>query len=335
MTLKLRPMRPVITMIVCLLFIGCKDDGSRNKDTIPPTEVSIPVARLESDLFESENEEQVHVFLDEHPDLANIFLDAHQYPSTEILANKIAALIRNPSIDTLYEEAMEAYEDFESVQTDLEAAFGRLKTLFPSTKTPRIETIVTGLYNDLYISDSLIIIGLDFFIGEEATFKPQDVPQYILKRYNKDHLAGVIVKFMAGQHVDRGRESSLISEMIDFGKTYYLASRLLPHTPDSILLGYTQEEMSLIYENEAIIWATLLENEALYETSQVTKRRFLGERPNVYEISQKCPGRVGAWVGWRIVENYMEENDVTIKALISNTNNDQIFMQSGYKPQSH
>ncbi|MEQ8470212.1 MAG: hypothetical protein RIC35_03465 [Marinoscillum sp.] len=333
MSLKLRPMRTVITMIVCLLFIGCKDDA-RNKHIIPPTEISIPVARLEKDLFESENEDEVHIFLDEHPDLANIFLDGHQYPSTEVLANKIATLIKNPSIDTLYRESLEAYKDFESVQSDLESAFGRLKTLFPSTKTPRVETIVTGLYNDLFISDSLIIIGLDFFIGENATFKPQDVPQYILKRYNKEHLAGVIVKFMAGQHVDRGRESSLISEMIDFGKTYYLASRLLPNTPDSILLGYTPEEMTLIYDNEAIIWATLLENEALYETSQMTKRRFLGERPNVYEIDQKCPGRVGAWVGWRIVESFMEKNDVTIKELISATNNDQLFMQSGYKPQS-
>ncbi len=209
-----------------------------------------------------------------------------------------------------------------------------MTTLFPETRVPKIQTTVSGLYKDLFISDSLILIGLDFFIGPKATYKPLEIPGYVLKRYNKEHLASIIVKFLAGNQVYKGKSSSLLSEMVDFGKTYYLASRLVPCTQDSVWLGYTSRDMEVIDENEAVIWANLLENEVLYETNHITKRRFLGERPNVYEISQECPGRIGAWVGWRIVESYMKNNEVSIEALLADTDNEKIFRLSGYKPQS-
>lgn len=327
-------MRVVIIMIFGLLLIGCGDGDCEYQDDIATQPVDIQIERLEEKLFAAQSEKDVIAFLQTNPNLANIFLDAREYPSDTILADKIFTLIKNPGMDTLYQEAETTYSNMADVEEKLEVAFGKLKTLFPGTATPQFQTVVTGMYKDIFITDTLIIVGLDFFIGDEATYKPQQVPFYILSRYNKEHLASIIVKYLAGQVVTPGKKPTLLSEMIDFGKTYYLTKRLMPCTPDSILLGYTPQDMELINSNEAVIWATLLENEVLYETSHITKRRFLGERPNVYEIDQKCPGRVGAWVGWQIVNSYMERNDVDIKTLISDADNEKIFMQSGYKPQS-
>ena len=326
-------MRSVIIMIFSLLFIGCGDDQCQYADDIATQPVDIKINRLEKRLFAAQSVDEVVSFLRDNPSFADLFLDAQQYPSDTILANKIFDLIRNPGIDTLYQEATAEYESMQTIEEELEVAFGKLQTLYPGTQTPRFETIVSGLYKDIYITDTLIMVGLDFFIGDEATYKPQQIPYYILSRYDKEHLSSIIVKYMAGQLVVPGRKPTLVSEMIDFGKTYYLSQRLLPCTPDSILLGYTPQDMELINDNEAVIWATLLENEVLYETSHITKRKFLGERPNIYEINQKCPGRVGAWVGWQIVNSYMDRNSVDLKTLLE-TQNEQIFMQSGYKPQS-
>ncbi len=328
-------MRGVFITIPFLLLIGCGFSNCPKDGDIKAQPVQISVERLEGELFDKQNAEQIAGFLNDHRSFSDIFLDARQYPSDSILANRIYKLIDNPSIDTLYDEAVSAYPDMSMIKSDLETAIGKLKTLYPDTKTPKLQTAVTGLYKDLFISDSLIIVGLDFFIGKGATFTPRDIPQYVLSRYNEEHLASIIVKFLAGQQVANGKTETLLSEMIDFGKTYYLASRMLPCTPDSILLGYTPENMKLIYQNEHVIWANLLENEVLYETSHVIKRKFIGERPNVYEIDEECPGRIGAWVGWRIVEQYMEINDVSIKQLLADSDNDKIFRLSGYKPQSH
>ncbi len=183
------------------------------------------------------------------------------------------------------------------------------------------------------MSDSLIVLGLDHFIGEGATYAPKDIPNYILQRYDRAHLPAIVMQFISGHYVKAGDKNTLLSDMIDFGKTYYLTSRLMPCKADSLIIGYTPQNMKDIHANQEIIWANFVENELLYTTDHIQKRKFLSERPNVYEIGEKCPGRIGAWVGWEIVENYMEKNDVTIKELMEDTDHHKIFELSGYKPE--
>jgi hypothetical protein len=326
-------MRTVFTMIVILFLISCGKESCR-QDSPMSQEVNITVERLETTIFESKSEEDVENFLNENVQFAALFLDSEEYPDKSILAQKIFKLVDDPFIDTLYNEATAEYDDFDEIKLTLNDAIGRMKTLFPEMTIPKIQTAVTGLYKDLYISDTLVIIGLDFFIGEKATYKPMDIPAYILEKYDRENLPVTIVKFLSGGYVSKGKKETLLSEMVDFGKTYYLLSRLMPCTPDSLIIGYSPKEMVTIEKNQANIWANFVENEILYETSHITKRKFLGERPNVYEISRECPGRIGAWIGWQIVEAYMATNDVTILELISERDNDKIFQKSGYKPKN-
>lgn len=294
--------------------------------------LSLDIQRVESELFSAQSPSEIENLLDSHKSLANLFLHAQQYPDISILTKRLFELTQDPHIDTLYKEAESAFGDFEETELILADAIGRMKTLFPEMSTPRVETIVTGLYNDLIISDTLIIIGLDHFIGEGATYRPLNIPNYILQRYDKAHLPAIIMKFLAGPKIAKGDNETLLSEMIDFGKTYYLLSQLMPCTSDSILIGFTPEAMQQVTENEAVIWANFVENEILYSRDHQMKQKFLSERPNVYEISKDCPGRIGAWVGWKIVQSYMRNQDTSVKELIGTTNNEKIFQQSGYKP---
>jgi hypothetical protein len=58
----------------------------------------------------------------------------------------------------------------------------------------------------------------------------------------------------------------------------------------------------------------------------------MSERPATVEISQACPGGIGRWLGWRIVNNYLKKKpDTSLKALMENTNAQQIFEQSKYR----
>ncbi len=325
-------MRTVFIMISLLLSAGCQQETCRQSGLIEKSSVNIQVKRLEKEIFNASSMEEVKDILARNPDYTQYFLDGDQYPNLDILADKVYTLINDDFIDTLYTEATEVYTDISLVKSQLEEVVGRLKTLFPQKKTPSLVTTVTGMYNDLLITDSLIIVGLDFFIGDEATFRPIDIPNYMLTRYDKEHLVPIIAKFMASSQVSTSSKNTLLSEMIDFGKTYYLTSRLLPCVPDSILMGYSSEEMNVVVENEKTIWANFVENKILYETSHFTKQKFLGERPNIYEINAKCPGRVGAWIGWQIVEGYMQKNKVELLTLLDDTDHDKIFRKSGYKP---
>ncbi len=317
-------------MIVPVLFSSCSPETCR--DSVAPVSVKLEVERLEEKLFQARTAKEVELFLSENREFSDFFLDANQYPSDSILATRVFTLISNPSIDTLFLESLQAFNAFDEMVDQIEQAIGRLKYYYPETTTPKIQTVVTGLYKDLFISNNYIMIGMDFFIGENASYKPLDIPNYILRRYNSEHLPSIIVKFISSQYAAQGKGESMLTEMIDFGKAYYLLSKIMPCTPERILIGYTKEEWNDTFEYESIIWANFIQNELLYETSHLVKQKFLAERPNVYEIGDKCPGRIGAWLGWQIVNAYAEKTGVTVQQLMAETDHNKIFTQSGYKP---
>ena len=72
-----------------------------------------------------------------------------------------------------------------------------------------------------------------------------------------------------------------------------------------------------------------------FRANHMTKDKFLGERPNTYEISAVCPGRIGAWVGWEIVRKYAEDNpDLSLEEVMDMENANQLFNDSNYKGRS-
>lgn len=317
-------------MIVLVLFTACSRETCR--DTVDPIEVELDVERLEEKLFQARTAKDVESFLKENREFSNYFLDADQYPTDSILASRIFNLISNPSIDTLYHESIGAFTNFELVVDEIELALGRLKSYYPQTPSPKIQTVVTGLYKDLFISNEHIIIGMDFFVGAEASFKPLEIPNYILRRYNTEHLPSIIMQLISSQYARPGKGEAMLTEMIDFGKAYYLLGKIMPCTPERILIGYTEEEWDNTFEYESIIWANFIQNELLYETNHTIKQKFLAERPNVYEIGDKCPGRIAVWLGWQIVNAYAEKTGISVQELMVETDHNKIFTQSGYKP---
>jgi uncharacterized protein YjaZ len=76
-----------------------------------------------------------------------------------------------------------------------------------------------------------------------------------------------------------------------------------------------------------------MENKDLFKTKSVTLASYLNDGPFTAEVSQESPGRLGIWVGWRIVESYMRNNEhVTIQELMCEGDAQKILEQSFYKP---
>jgi hypothetical protein len=194
--------------------------------------------------------------------------------------------------------------------------------------------VISGLAKDMYVSDSLIIIGLDFYLGPEAKYHPIDLPGYILNRYQPRNLVPNTMLFISGRYTaGNPKDNTLLADMIFYGKAFQFAKQLLPCTPDSIFLGYTPEEMKDISGSREIIWANFIENEALYSTDQNLKDKFISERPKTFEIGENCPGRIGRWVGWEIVKAFMDNNpESRFTDLMENQDAQDIFTRSRYKP---
>jgi hypothetical protein len=295
--------------------------------------VSIEVERLEYDLFDAQDAGTISDFLKQNNSMTQLLLHGDQYPNRDVLADRMFSLTKDPFVDTLFMEAVNAFNQ-PKFETEMSRAITWLQYYFPEAKTPKVQTVVTGLYNDLVVTDELIIIGLDFFIGADASYRPMDIPQYILKRYNQNFLTSTVLKFLVSSYATSGEETSLLSEMIDYGKVYYLLGKIMPCTPDDLIIGYEPQEIVDVYAYQELIWARIIEQEVLYSTDEFTKKKFIGERPNVYELGDDCPGRIGAWIGWQIVKHYMDKTNASMQELMENRNHHEIFTTSGYKPKN-
>ncbi|MEQ9301636.1 MAG: gliding motility lipoprotein GldB [Cyclobacteriaceae bacterium] len=322
-------------VLLVVFLLGCSEETCRD---VPELEIQPPIAieRLDQELFSFENKEQVNQLLRDNPGFSRYFLDTDQYPSDQIVANKLFGLINDPFIDTLYKETQSSYGDLNWLAQDLADAFARMSDYYPHFQSPKVQTVITGLYKDLLITDSLVVIGLDHFLGAESKYKPLDVPDYILRRYDQQHMVPIIVSFMAGWFNQTNyADKTMLAEMVDYGKSFYFVSQILPCVEARLIIGYTAQEWQDANDNDGVIWANLIENELLYENDHVLKNKFLGERPNIFEIGDKCPGRIGRWVGWEIVKTYMEQNpDMTLTDLMAEKDANKIFQSSRYKPRN-
>ncbi len=320
--------------ILLTLIAGCNGNrqGVPNVDHI---EVSVPLNRWDTEIFGLQSKQEIADFLQANPLYSNQFLHIDQYPHDSVAVNYLNAFINNPASQVLKQELEQVFGALDQLQQDLEQAFKFMRYYYPQWEIPKVYTAVTGFAgNDLYVSDSAIVVGLDYYLGEGATYRPLEFPQYILKKYRQEYIVPSIILLMSSSlnntEVD---DKSMLAEIIYYGKAYYFTSQILPTVSDSLLIGYSGEELRDVNQNQDVIWAHFVENQLLYETSHFTKKKYMDERPKTLEIGNKCPGRIGEWLGWEIVDKYMDEQQLTLPELMEISDARQVFMQSNYKPQ--
>ena len=309
--------------------------SNREAPDVEDIKVSLDIRRWDKELFELKSKEQITDFLKANQLYSNQFLHVDQYPHDSLAVNYLNAFISNPASQVLQQEINAVFGELEQLKQDLEQAFKYLRYYYPQWKIPHVYTAVTGFAgNDLLVSDSAIVIGLDYYLGEGATYRPLEFPQYILKKYRQEYIVPSIILLMSsGLNKTEVEDKSMLAEMVYYGKAYYFTSQILPHTPDSLLIGYSGEEINDINQNEDVIWAHFVEKQLLYETSHFTKKKYMDERPKTLEIGNKCPGRIGEWLGWEIVDKYARQQQLSLPELMEVSDARQVFMQSNYKPQ--
>lgn len=322
------------TLFLCLLLFSCREKSCHQPAVVASIHIPLRLHRLENDLVAAKTKEDIQAVFAAHPMVADRFFDVSQYPSEDALAEALFKTFQNRHLDTLYQETVNAYADFAIIEEHLVRAFQHITYYYPTFVPPTIKTVFSGLYKDVYFSDEIFIIGLDYFIGPDATYKPLDIPHYMLARYTPDYVVPTALLYLSNRYnaIDSA-DKSLLAAMIAAGKTFYFVAAVFPCLSQEHVIGYSRKQWEEVTANEKIIWKNFVVNRWFYEQDDLLKQRLIGERPGVPEIGSKCPGRIGAWLGWQIVRAYMAHHpDYTLPMLMEETNARKIFTLSQYKP---
>jgi hypothetical protein len=101
--------------------------------------------------------------------------------------------------------------------------------------------------------------------------------------------------------------------MVEIGKRQYILSRCLPNASDTLLLGYTSNQLKAIEDNKGDIWTFLSSQNRLFSVDPSLTAAILVEAPYNDYFGEDIPGNVGKYIGYTIVKSWMNQQDVKSK----------------------
>jgi hypothetical protein len=321
-----------------VLLFGCGKDDEEKCAFVPDVseDVKITFDEFEDSLTNFKSKEEMVAFLTRQPLIRDYIFKRTTYPNDSVFINTIYNRLTNPHMDTLLMETHRVFGNLSDLKAEFKQAFANLKYYYPDFAPPKVQTVISGMDADLFVSDSLIIVGLDFFLGKGAKYRPQEY-EYILRQYQKQNIVpscmliyGISNNFNKTNLADK----TVLADMIAYGKSFYFAKHMLPCVADSVFIWYTPEEIKGSRKNQDLIWARFIQDQVLYSTSHMVKQKYLGERPKTLDVGPECPGRIAQWVGWQIINSYMDNHpDVKLPELMREDNAQKVFKESRYKPE--
>lgn len=328
---------PGIILFLGIILTGCNSNQEERCVFQPEAaKVQIQFTSLQDSVMAIESKKELVEFLTRHPVLRDFIFRRSEYPDDSTFIRDLHARITNPHFDSLKMEVDRVFADGSDLKGQFEEAFSNLRFYYPNTPLPQIQTVISGLDTDMLVTDSLIVVSLDYFLGDGAKYRPK-LYNYLLRKYDPDDIVpSCMLIYGISNRFNKMRtgDQTVLADMVSYGKAFYFAKHMLPCKPDSVFIWYTPEEIDGSKKNEDLIWARFIESEVLFSTSRKVKQDYLGERPVTIQVGEKCPGRIGQWVGWRIVNKYAETHpDVSLPELMTIDDAQQLFRESRYKPQ--
>ena len=313
----------IIASVFALLLAGCTDSEQVDVSDIT---ISSKLIRFDS-LFYNSNSANLKQIQQNFPKMVNADV------ADTVWLNKI----NNKHEIDVYNKSVAVFGDFKHQNKEIENVFKHIKYYFPKFNEPDVLTVISDFdyqYPVLY-SGKKLFISLDMYLGADEE-EYQQFPLYLTSNMTKERIkvdvSDVILRTIVGKDP---YDKSFLSNIIYQGKLLYLSQKMTPQSTESLIIGYTPEQIKWCKANESYMWSYFVQKKTIYSTNKKLSKRFIEVAPfsKFYlDLDRKSPGRVGTWIGWQIVNSYMENTNTTLEELALNTDARKIFMKSKYKP---
>ena len=317
-------MKYYLWIIGCVALFSCNPKSKLDKE-IEAIPMEVNIQRFDMEFAEADSAD-IPILKKKYP----AFFPKQFHDSVWI------GRIRDTLQQQLSTEVLQVFPNNETLEDQLLTLFQHIDYYFPEFEPPTVVTVTSDVdyQNKVIVADSLLVIGLDTYLGSDHPFY-EGIKRYIAKNLRSEQLGPDVAEAYARQLISIPQQRTLLAQMIYYGKELYLKDIWLPNVSDADKIGYTEEEMTWAIENESDIWRYLIENEVLFSTDPKLPARFINEAPfsKFYlEIDNESPGMIGRFIGWRIVRSYMSNNDdVTVPQLMIKSP-DELYKNSKYKP---
>jgi hypothetical protein len=322
--------------MICTLLATVSCKAQPEKPTIVPTSINRFDIALYS-LLEADDADRRESLRTNYGDMLNVLGKAVlniQFPveETDTLIDRLLSYYSEPTLKSLYHDAITAYDTIADIESELSLGLARLKTQLPTVLTPRIYMHVSGFGQNVLTADNLLSISIDKYMGKSYPLYRHFFSSWQAERMHRgmivaDYLSG----WLMSEFPFTGKESVLLERMIYEGKIKYIISLALPDLLPETLLGYSSAGYTWCRKNERMIWKTIIERQHLYTPDIGTTNLYFAHISSSF-IADNVPGSLGSWIGLQIIRRYMKETKSTPWMLMNNTDAQDILARSKYKP---
>jgi|HubBroStandDraft_1064217.scaffolds.fasta_scaffold81140_1 hypothetical protein len=333
-------------LLPLLLLLASCGHNDKNPDLSGITVPEIQIERFDTAFFnlDSNHIQQGLYRLDQaYPDFTGDFvsniLGAGPLSDTSTLAFEATRefLVSYLSIS---DSLKKKYQRFDWLEKELQQGFRYVKHYFPLYPLPqKVVTFIGPLDGPgVALTTHDLAIGLQAYAGKNFYFyqtgKGQDMyPGYISRRFEPEYMEANCLSAMEEDiFPDSSDGRPLIEEMVIKGRYWWLAEKLMPDAPDSIITGYMPAQLNWCGAHEGDIWGYLLQQNVLYTIDPDILKNYIGEGPYTLGMPNSSPGNIGAWVGRQIVRKYVEGHPGIQPVDLMRVPAQKLFEESRYKP---
>lgn len=325
-----------------LLITSCAEDDDNPLDVdISNIEVSIHTHNISAELLANDGSESgvqrlLNGWKNDFPEFATA------YTKYVILAGDIndPMLPANFSAflsDELTKEALLAIEKNaphnKTLQTQLNEAFRYLKYHFGDENPPIIFLSYNSFNYGVFPDENSLIIGLEMYLGKDHPLT-RELPfhEYIKIRMQPEHtVVDAMRAWLEHKIMPPSSANDFLGHLIHEGKLMYLLEATMPKLPKHQIARFTSEEFGWCLSNELNVWKEIVDQKMLYSKDELLVTKFMNDAPFTAGLPKDSPPRVGQWLGWMMIRDYMRKNsEVTIPQLLLEQDNQKIL--SAYRP---
>lgn len=345
-------MRLFILAAIIILLASCTD--SKEKPDVSNIKVNVKVERFDEDFFSLDTNDlsgSMDRLYKKYPSFMPVYFEFFSPVNFMVQQQgksyKQAVTEYYRDIKPLANSVQKRFPGVNNIQKGLDKYLRYVKYYYPSFKLPAVLTSVESLnpenkdeiYGTLYFRDTLVI-SLQMFLGKNfKVYDPTQYFDYLRRRFEPQYIVPNSIRAIANTiYTDSSDNASLVEQMIEKGKQWYLLDHFLPDMPDSMKTYFTGDQLKWCKKNEGNIWGSILTNTPdLYTVDQERIQNYLGEAPFTPDMPHDmqgngAPGNIGQWVGWQIVKKFAGQKPNFKLQEVLATPAKKIFMEAEYKP---
>jgi hypothetical protein len=320
----------LLPTLLSLLF-SC---GSGKPD-VSSIKLTVEIQRLDRDIFTKTGAElslRYGTFFDNY---TSGILNIGKCDEPDFAAN--LEMFRKARIVEMADSSVVArYPNLDGLTRKLSEAFKYYRYYFPDKRIPKVYACISGFNQSLILTDSVIAISLDKYLG--ADYKLYDnlgFSKYMSRNMTPQKILSDCISTWTGGEwfFDPRKNNTLLSKMIHEGKILYATKAILPDEADSLVFGFTGQQIKWCLNNESNMWEHLIGEKLLFATDYFKIKKLTEDAPFTSEFTSESPGKACNWVGYRIVSLYMKKHPhVTLSELMNDDNYNEIYRRAKYKP---